>query len=167
MSTRRVLLGRLVAAHGVQGQLRLQSYTEPPANLLGYRPWILVQDGRELVIERPSGRQAGQVLVVGVPGVTGRDGAMAMVGAEVYVERANLPNAAPGEYYWSDLEGLEVVAIDGTSLGRVSHLFATGANDVMVVKGERQRLIPFLPDQVVRGVDLGAGRIEVDWDPEF
>jgi 16S rRNA processing protein RimM len=157
----------VVAAHGVQGQLRLQSYTEPPANLLDYKPWILVQDGREQLIERPSGRQAGQVLVIGVPGVTERDGAMALVGAEVYVERASLPKAAPGEYYWSDLEGLEVVTIEGTSLGRVSHLFATGANDVMVVKGERQRLIPFLPDQVVRGVDLGAGRIEVDWDPEF
>ena len=167
MSTRRVLLGKVVAAHGVQGQLKLQSYTEPPANLLGYKPWILVQGGRELLIERPNGRLAGQVLVVGVPDVTERDGAMALVGAEVYVERASLPKADPGEYYWSDLEGLEVVTIEGTSLGSVSHLFATGANDVMVVKGERQRLIPFLPEQVVRAVDLEARRIEVDWDPEF
>jgi len=157
----------VVAAHGVQGQLKLQSYTEPPANLLGYKPWVLVQDGREQLIDRPSGRSAGQVLVVDVPGVTERDGAMALVGAEVFVERASLPKPAPGEYYWSDLEGLEVVTIEGTSLGRVSHLFATGANDVMVVKGERQRLIPYLPEQVVRGVDLEAGRIEVDWDPEF
>jgi 16S rRNA processing protein RimM len=151
----------------VQGQLKLQSYTEPPANLLDYKPWILVQDGREQLIEQPSGRQAGQVLVVGLPGVTERDGAMALVGAEVFIERASLPKPAPGEHYWSDLEGLEVVTIEGTSLGRVSHLFATGANDVMVVKGERQRLIPYLPERVVRGVDLEAGRIEVDWDPEF
>jgi 16S rRNA processing protein RimM len=119
------------------------------------------------LIEPPSGRQAGQVLVVDVPGVTERDGAMALVGAEVFVERASLPKPAPGEYYWSDLEGLEVVTIEGTSLGRVSHLFATGANDVMVVKGERQRPDPVPAGAGGAGVDLEAGRIEVDWDPEF
>ena len=162
-----MLLGKVVAPHGVKGQVKLQSYTEPPANLLRYRPWILIHGASERVIDRPSGRGTGATLVVDVPGVSERDGASALVGAEVWVEREALPRPEPGEYYWSDLEGLEVVTNEGTSLGRVSHLFATGANDVMVVRGGRERLIPFLPGQVVSKVDIEAGRIEVDWDAEF
>jgi len=157
----------VVAPHGVKGQVKLQSYTDPPANLLRYRPWILVHGGRETTIERPSGRGAGGTLVASLPDVVGRDAAEALVGAEIWCERAALPRPKPGEYYWSDLEGLEVVTNQGVSLGRVSHLFATGANDVMVVRGERERLVPFLPDGVVKAVDLERGRIEVDWDPEF
>ena len=167
MSARRVLLGRVVAPHGVKGQVKLQSYTEPPANLLRYRPWIMVQGGREVTVERPSGRSAGGTLVASLPDIVGRDAAEALVGAEIWCERDVLPRPKPGEYYWSDLEGLEVVTNEGASLGRVSHLFATGANDVMVVRGERERLVPFLPDGVVKSVDLERGRIEVDWDPEF
>ena len=79
-----------------------------------------------------------------------------------------MPAAKPGEYYWSDLEGLEVVTVEGIALGRVSHLVATGANDVLVVKDDkRERLIPFLLGQFVTEVDLEAARLTVDWDPEF
>ena len=79
-----------------------------------------------------------------------------------------MPAPKPGEYYWSDLEGLEVVTVEGVALGRVSHLVATGANDVLIVKGaERERLIPFLVGQYVTKVDLDADRLTVDWDPEF
>jgi 16S rRNA processing protein RimM len=79
-----------------------------------------------------------------------------------------LPPPAPGEFYWVDLEGLEVVTTESVLLGRVSHLFSTGANDVMVVKdGERERLVPFVQGPYVQSVDFDAGRIVVDWDPEF
>jgi 16S rRNA processing protein RimM len=78
-----------------------------------------------------------------------------------------LPKPKPGEYYWVDLEGLEVSNLEGIALGRVSHLFDTGSNQVMVVQGERERLIPFLEGDFVKHVDFEAGRIEVDWDAEF
>jgi len=88
--------------------------------------------------------------------------------AEVSVARAALPPLAQGEFYWADLEGLEVVTLEGVSLGKVSHLLSTGANDVMVVRdAERERLLPFVPGQWVQQVDLAAGRIVVDWDPAF
>ena len=83
------------------------------------------------------------------------------------VPRSVLPPPAPGEYYWVDLEGLRVVNVDGTDFGTVSHLFATGANDVLVAQGERERMIPFLEPQYVRSVDFDAGVVTVDWDPEF
>ena len=83
------------------------------------------------------------------------------------MRRDALPKPAPGELYWSDLEGLRVRTVEGRELGTVSHLFETGANDVIVVKGDRERLIPFLRDSVVREVDLAAGTMIVDWDPDF
>ena len=81
--------------------------------------------------------------------------------------RDALPPPKPGEYYWVDLEGLRVETVEGMELGRIDHLFATGANDVLVVRGERERMIPFVQPEVVTGVDFDAGVVVVDWDPEF
>jgi 16S rRNA processing protein RimM len=89
------------------------------------------------------------------------------MGYEIGIRRDQLPVAQPGEYYWSDLQGLNVVTVDGHPLGRVDHLMETGANDVLVVQGERERLIPFVLDQVVVDVDLDKGEIRVDWDKDF
>jgi 16S rRNA processing protein RimM len=107
-------------------------------------------------------------MVAQLPGVDDRDQAAALIGTDIHVAREQLPPPAKGEYYWVDLEGLEVVTTDNVELGRVSHLFATGANDVVVVRdGTRERLIPFVQGSYVRSVDLSAGRMVVDWDPEF
>lgn len=86
---------------------------------------------------------------------------------EIGVRRDQLPATAPDEYYWNDLLGLEVMNLQGEPLGRVDHLIETGANDVLVVRGERERLIPFVLNQVVMRVDLKAGEIEVDWDKDY
>jgi 16S rRNA processing protein RimM len=93
--------------------------------------------------------------------------AEALRGTEILVPREALPPPAPGEYYWVDLEGLRVVNVDGTDFGTVSHLFSTGANDVLVARGDRERLIPFVDPDYVRSVDFEAGVVTVDWDPEF
>ena len=82
----------------------------------------------------------------------------------VAVERDDLPAAEDGAYYWADLEGLQVVHRDGTELGRVAYLLETGANDVLVTKGERERLIPFIAGEVILDVDLENGIIHVDWE---
>ena len=92
---------------------------------------------------------------------------MHLMGSEIGISRDQLPDTAPGEYYWGDLQGLEVLTGDGESLGTVDHLIETGANDVLVVKGDRERLIPFVLQQVVTRVDLDAGTIQVDWDKDF
>ena len=105
--------------------------------------------------------------VVILEGIADRDAAEALPGVEVAVWRDGLPALAEGEFYWSDLVGLTVATTEGVDLGVVDRMMETGANDVLVVKGERERLIPFLMDDVVRQVDLEAGHMEVDWDPEF
>jgi 16S rRNA processing protein RimM len=153
----------------VQGWIKIESWTEPRTKIFTYQPWLLPSaPGVEKEIAGVKGRPQGKGLVAQLPGVDDRDAAEALVGQEIYVSRELLPPPAKDEYYWVDLEGLEVVTTEGVALGRVSHLFATGANDVVVVKdGTRERLVPFIQGSYVRSVDLSDGRMVVDWDPEF
>lgn len=166
---RRVLVGRIVGLYGVQGWLKIESWTEPRTQIFKYQPWLLEKaPGEVMEIGGVSGRPQGKGLICQLPGVDDRDAAAALVGLDIHVARELLPPPAKDEYYWVDLEGLEVVTTEGVSLGRVSHLFATGANDVVVVRdGTRERLVPFVQGTYVRSVDLSGGRMVVDWDPEF
>lgn len=100
-------------------------------------------------------------------GCDNRDQAMALAGLNVAVRRDQLAVLEQGEYYWSDLIGLKVFTRDGVDMGRVKALLETGAHDVLVVAGERERLIPYAPPEIVKRVDLDAARIVVDWDPDF
>ena len=162
-----VTVGRVSGTYGVRGWLKVRSDCEPAEQLLGYSPWRLrtASGWHSHVLE--AGRAHGTGLVVKLAAVDDRDRAQALVGAEIAVDRSQLPALAAGEHYWTDLIGLAVVTRDGVSLGRVTGLMATGANDVLVVGGERERLVPFIDGQVVLDVDREAGRIEVDWDPTF
>ncbi len=166
---RRVLVGRIVGLYGVQGWLKIESWTEPRTRIFDYQPWQLSSaPGEEIEVDGVKGRTQGKGLVCTFPGVDDRDTAAALIGRDIHVARELLPPPAKDEYYWVDLEGLEVVTTQGVSLGRVSHLFATGANDVVVVRdGERERLVPFVQGVYVHSVDLSAGRMVVDWDPDF
>ncbi|EIL92276.1 16S rRNA-processing protein RimM [Rhodanobacter fulvus Jip2] len=166
---RRVLIGRIVGLYGVQGWLKIESWAEPRMRIFDYQPWLLsAAPGVETQVSGAKGREQGKGMVAQLPGVDDREQAAAWIGSDIYVSRDQLPPPAEGEYYWVDLEGLEVITTEDVLLGRVSHLFATGANDVVVVRdGTRERLIPFVQGSYVRSVDLSAGRMVVDWDPEF
>ena len=166
-SRRRVVLGRVRGAHGVRGGIRVQHFTEERETLLGHPRWMLGSGGEWREYRLAGGHPHGDGLLATLEGVGDRDAAEALRGLEVAVWRDELPPLAQGEYYWSDLEGLRVMTTTGVDLGVVERVMETGANDVLVVKGDRDRLIPFLPDDVVTAIDLGAGRMEVDWDPEF
>ncbi|MGN7725536.1 ribosome maturation factor RimM [Luteimonas sp. 22616] len=167
-STRRILLGRVHGAFGVRGELKLESFTEPANAILRYQPWILRDaQGRERELAGARGRLTAKGIVATFPEVADRDAAEALRGSEVWVARSALPPPQPGEYYWVDLEGLRVVNREGVDFGRVSHLFSTGANDVLVAEGERERMIPFLQPDYIVSIDFDAGLVTVDWDPEF
>ena len=162
-----VTLGRISGAHGIQGWVRVHSDTSPRENILNYSPWHLVRQGRRELRKVMAGRRQGKSVVAKLAACSDRNAAEVLVGALIEVPRSALPATRPGEYYWADLVGLEVRTLDGVDLGRVEQLFETGSNDVIVVQGERERLIPYIWDQVVREVDLDAGTMLVDWDPEF
>jgi 16S rRNA processing protein RimM len=162
-----VTLGRISGVFGVKGWVKVHSYTEPRENIAGFGVWTLRHRGVDRTIEVEDGRSHGGNVVVKLRGVDDPEHARALMGAEVFVERADLPACKPGEYYWTDLEGLEVRAVNGELLGVVDHVVATGANDVLVLAGEPARLIPFVVGDVIRDVDLDAGVIVADWSPEF
>ena len=164
---RLIVVGRILGLYGVGGWVRVFSETDPREGIVGYTPWLLGRRGRWEVREVESGRRLGKGVVAKLVGCDDRDSAALLLGAEVAVRRGQLPSPAPDEYYWADLEGLEVRTVEGLSLGRIDRIFATASNDVLVVMGERERLIPFIRGQVVRRVDLAAGVVEVDWDPGF
>ncbi|MGD2137955.1 MAG: ribosome maturation factor RimM [Gammaproteobacteria bacterium] len=160
-------MGRIAGPYGLKGWLHVVEYTAAPGNLLDYSPWYLNRRNRWRPVERLDGRRHGKGLVVRLAGVDDREAAAALKGAEIGVYRDRLPVPGEQEYYWSDLTGLQVVTTAGKVLGTVHHLIETGANDVLVVRGEREVLVPFIRDQVIRAVDLAAGLIRVDWDPEY
>lgn len=163
VTPRLLVLGRIAGLYGVRGWVRVFSETDPRDNILRYSPWCL-GDARHEVAE---GRVHGKGLVARLVGCDDRDQAALLVGQPIAIRRDQLPPPRPDEFYWADLEGLEVRTRDGVDLGTVDHLFATGANDVLVVRGERERLVPFIWGQVVEDVDFAAGVLRVDWDPDF
>ena len=166
--TRRILIGRIHGAFGVRGELKLESLTDPQSNLMLYQPWILRDaQGREREVTGARGRVGGKGLIGTLPGVEDRDVAEGLRGAELYVLRSALPPPKDGEFYWIDLEGMRVANLESIEFGSVSSVFSNGANDVMVVRGDRERLIPFARPDYVKTLDFGNGRIIVDWDADF
>ena len=129
--------------------------------------------GKQRTVSVLGGRLQGRVLIVELKGVDDRDKAEALVNFEISVEAGSLPELEEGEYYWYQLEGLQVINLEGQLFGKVDHLLETGSNDVMVVKpcegsiDQRERVLPYLPGQFVVNIDLDKATIQVDWDSEF
>lgn len=165
--SRLITIGRISGVYGVQGWVKVYSYTEPRENILKYTPWRIRRAERWETIAVPEGRRHGKGVIARLEGCADREAARALIGADIAVERGRMGDTAPGEFYWADLVGLEVINREGVALGRVDHLIETGANDVLVVADDgRERLIPFVPDLYIDEVDLEGGRMVVDWAPE-
>ncbi len=160
------VLGRVSGLFGVRGWIKVYSHTSPKENILSHPFWYLYREGEWQEYKLKQGKIHGKGIVAALEGVTDRDQAAALNGAEIAIPRDRLPEIPADEYYWCDLEGKRVVNLEGIELGRVDYLFETGANDVMVVKGDSQRLLPFIA-QVIRDVDLDGDLITVDWDADF
>ena len=161
-----VVLGCITGPCGTRGWVKVRSSTEPPGNILRYAPWQVGRHGRWSPIDVVEGRVRGRGVIVRLDGCHDRDGADDFRGCEVAVERSQLPDVEDGEFYWTDLVGLRVATTGGVRLGEVERMMETGANDVMVVRGDVERLIPFLPGTVVQSVDVERGAIVVDWHPD-
>ena len=165
---REILLGEISGVFGVRGWVKVYSHTQPRENILTYSPWRLRHRGETREVRLLASRRQGKTVVAQLEGVETREQAEALRGAEILVRRSQLPPLREGEYYWNDLIGLDVRDVEGRTLGGVVRLMETGANDVLILAGPegREILIPWIRDQVIRRVDLDAGVIEVDWDPD-
>jgi 16S rRNA processing protein RimM len=174
-SATHVVMGTIGAPWGIKGWVKLFSWTDPPENLLDYRRFWLDGPGGLEAIEIDQAKPHGGALVGHIKGCDVREACSRYTGRELLVPKEALPQLED-EYYWHQLEGLEVRTLSGAVLGKVDHLFETGANDVMVVRepagteegaGTTERLLPWITGQVVREVNLSAGYILVDWEKDW
>jgi 16S rRNA processing protein RimM len=162
-----VEVGRLGAAHGVRGWLRVQSFTDPPQRLFEWRRWLLKSGrGVEHEVKVLEVRPQGNGWIALLEGVVERDGASRLTGQMVLVERSELPPEKEGEHYRDDLIGFEVENLEGASFGVVDHFIDTAANAVMVIRGDRERLVPVTATHL-RSVDRDARKLMVDWPEDF
>ena len=159
-------MGRIVGPFGVQGWLKVKPFSEEPGALGGFARWLVgTREGwREMTIEDFEVHSKGPVAKLA--GCDDREGTERLRGCDVAVTRAELGDADQGSLYWVDLVGLEVVDAAGAVLGKVEGLFETGETSVLVVKGTKERMIPFVP-AYVKSVDREAKRITVDWKAEY
>jgi 16S rRNA processing protein RimM len=162
-----VVMGRVIAPFGVKGWLKIRPFTEKPDGMVGHPVWWLGRDGAEWqALALQDATVNGEVVVAKLEGVDTPEAAAKWRHWDIAVSRSELPPHGAGEYYWVDLIGLEVTNLQGESLGKVDHLMDNGAQSVLVVAGDRERLIPFV-DQYVQEVDVVGGKIRVDWGLDY
>jgi 16S rRNA processing protein RimM len=162
-----LVVGHISGAYGVRGSVRIYSHTQPKENILHYSPWYLKRDNQWRLYDCVEASVRGRGIVVEFDDCPDRQYAQRLIGTPIAIRRDQLPRTRDAEYYWVDLIGTRVVNTRGTELGEVTKILETGASDVLVVHGDKPRLIPFVKDVYIRDVDLTGGWIEVDWDPNY
>lgn len=166
MTQQQVILGKISGVHGIQGWLKVYSYTRPPENIFRYASWRLRGDtpvaASYVVTEHKS---QGKKILVKLEGVDDRNHAEQLAGLDIVVARDALP-VLEYEYYWRDLIGLKVLDTHGTELGRVTDMMETGSNDVLLLQDSsgKSLAIPWLPE-VVKEVNLKQSILIADWEP--
>lgn len=172
----RVAVGKIAGVFGIKGWVKIKSDTEPEENIVCYSPWFVCTQHGIKTFEVDAHTMRPQGLVVHLVGIDNRDQAEELGRARIEVEKSLLPELPTGDYYWHELLGLRVVTVSENAqldLGRIERIMETGANDVLVVKGDersvddKERLIPYVPGEFVHTIDLQSGQMIVDWDPEF
>ena len=161
-----ICVGHILGSQGIKGCVRVFSNTSPRENIVSYSPWFIEQ-GNVQQATAVQGRRQGKNILARLEGIEDRTQADALTGCRIFINPQQLPRLEAGEYYWSDLVGLAVETVQGEPLGVIASMMETGADDVMVLSGERERLIPFVIDQIVREVDLDNQRLVVNWSPEY
>jgi len=158
-----VLLGEVHGVFGIRGWIKVRSFTRPSSGLFEYPRLSFGRTLAEFEFRPKNFRPDGDNFIVQLAGVATRESAEALVGLRITVPVSALPRINDQSYYWRDLIGLRVINLEQQPLGVVTSLVETGAADVLVVDGERQRLIPFVLERYIQSVDLINQTVTVDW----
>ncbi len=165
-----IIIGRIGGAHGLKGWMKIMSFTRPKENIFKYSPWLIQVDKSWQSIEVEDSQLRGERLLIKLADIESPEQARLYMNCDIAIQREQLPDLEEGEYYWHDLIGLEVINQEQVSLGKVSEITETGANDVLVInsgnKDKKNILIPLVMDVYVMQVDLTARQIQVDWQVE-
>ncbi|WNJ94384.1 ribosome maturation factor RimM [Vibrio ruber] len=170
----KIVVGKFGSTYGIRGWLKVFSFTDNPESIFDYSPWYINRKGEWIEYKVESWKRHNKGMVVKLEGLDLREDSHLLTNFEISVDSASLPELSEDEFYWRELFGMQVITTGGYHLGEVVDLMETGSNDVLVVKanlkdafGQKERLIPFLEEQVIKNIDRSAQRIEVDWDPGF
>jgi 16S rRNA processing protein RimM len=161
-----VIVGSFGKTFGVRGWIKVNSFVNPPKNILDFKPWLIKKNDswEELYIE--ASRIHANHIIVKLPKCESPEEARNFTNIKIGVWHKQLPKLKTNEYYWTDLVGLQVINLNKIDLGIVQSIIATGANDVLIVIGDRKRLIPYTSNVIIN-VDLAKKNIQVDWEPGF
>jgi len=162
-----VTLGVINGVYGVKGWVKVYSFTSPIENILNFKTWQLCKKNQNKVVRLEGGKRHGKGIIAKLAGYDDRSEVEVLLKSEIRIARGLLPELPKGEYYWSDLKGLQVTNMANVNFGKVDHLFETGANDVMVVIGDKERLIPFVQDIYIKDINLQEKTMLVDWPEDF
>ena len=161
-----ICVGHVLGAHGIKGWVRVFSNTSPRQNITSYGP-LLLEGDEGLQRKKVKGQTSGKHVLVKLQGIEDRNSAEALNGRKLFISKHQLPQLQADEYYWSELIGMSVENISAEPLGTVESLLETGADDVLVVQGDRERLIPFVLGDIVTQVDREKRSIVVDWQVDY
>ncbi len=162
----RIIVGQFGHSYGIKGWLKVHSLTDPAENILQYLPWQIQHQTQWGLINVTHTKLQGNNILAKIAGCDTPEAAKLYANDPIAIEREQLPPLTEQEYYWTDLIGLKVINQDGVDFGVVDSLFATGSNDVLVVNGERKRLLPYTA-AVIINVDLSKKILQVMWDADF
>lgn len=160
------MVGKINGIFGIQGWVKILSHTHPRKNILSYQPWHIRAGDKWQTLEVIKGREQGKTLVAQIQNFDSPEQAKSLIGVDVYIEKSQLPALKKGEYYWQDLIGMTVVNKEKIVLGKVSNLMETESNNVLVIKGKKPHLVPYISPFLIK-VDMNHQQILVDWDADF
>ena len=162
-----VVMGKVLVPYGVNGWVKVYSFTEKIESFLTYKKLFLSQDQKNwLEIKVKDIKLHGKTIIANFSEIADRTQAESYKDYLIGVQKNLLPKLKEDQYYWNDLIGCEVLNLQNISFGLVDTFIKTGANDVIVVKGDKERLIPYTARTVLKADTINA-KIIVDWDEEF
>lgn len=180
-------VGRILDAWGVKGWLKILPHSSDPEALFSTKSWFLQAPDAKfrpgfsaftgtVTLTVDEAKTHSDSVVAKIEGLDDRNDAEALRGCRIFLPRSAFPKASKDEYYWVDLIGLNVVNREGTALGCVRDLMATGPNSVLCVEYQieqldgssnaEERMIPFV-SAYVDSVDVAGKLITVDWQPDY
>ena len=162
---KKVFIGKVTGVHGIKGWLKIQSFSSPPENILNYPSWIIANQGLEDFYLIEQGKKLNNKIIVKLEKIDDRTTAEFLINSKIQILRSDLPKLTNESYYWSDLEGLNVLNSEDNMIGKIESLIETGANDVMVVNGSKNKrvLIPFVMHEIIKEVNIELNFVKVDW----
>ena len=160
------IMARISGPYGIKGWIKIKPFTVDIQQLLNKKEWLIGDEKSSLSYPIETSKIRGNTIVAKLLNVDDRNAAFGLKNKTILVPKHELPVLEKGEYYWNDLMGYAVINQQKEYLDVVQTFLETGANDVLIVKGDKEYLIPFIP-HVIINVDMVKKEIEVDWDKDF